>query len=432
MSDIESQTESQIIQPNFLRDYMSYCDITESPQIYDFWSGLACLSSIVSKRVWIDQGHFNVYANLYVVLVGGPGQRKTTAMNVTKDIIRKLKEIPFAATCMTKEAVCLDMQKNCIKTFQHPVTGGIQEYTPYSLILTELSHFLAINPAFMIDFLTTIYDQESYETKTKNKGDDIIPGPYIVLLACTTPNNIQRYLKEDVISGGFSRRCLFVWSDDDGDPKAFPEETEIARAAMANCLSYGKELLTLKGQFQWESSAKKFYEDWYIKLFNKLRTHPDPMTLGYYKSKHMQLLKVAMLLSIAESPSLVMKTEHLELGIEQLGVLEARLPKVFDGMGRNELNPVKAKLMDLVSKAGCPLPDKYIRKLMFSDANNGELSEILTQLASTDQLKIIEEKDQFTGSMLRRWYAMPDVAMVWMSKQPSEFLELFKQLQASR
>jgi hypothetical protein len=427
MSDIIVPAKS-----NFLADYLTYCEITESPPIYDFWSGLACLSTIISKRVWIDQGHFNVYPNLYVVLVGGPGQRKTTAMNVTKDIIRKLKEIPFAATCMTKEAVCLDMQKNCIKTFQHPETGGLVEYTPYALILTELSHFLAINPAFMIDFLTTIFDQESYETKTKNKGDDIIPGPYIVLLACTTPNNIQRYLKEDVISGGFSRRCLFVWSDDDGDPKPFPEETTAARDAMQRCLDYGKELLLVKGKFQWESDARKFYEDWYVKLFNQLRTHPDPMTLGYFKSKHMQLLKVAMLLSLAESPSLIMKTEHLHVGIEQLGVLEARLPRVFDGMGRNELNPVKAKLMDLINKSNAPLPDKYIRKLMFADANNNELSEILTQLATTEQLVILEEKEPTTGAMIRRWYALPEIGKEWASKPSAAFQELFSQLRARK
>lgn len=428
--DETNSANDVIIEGNFLGDYMEYCDITESPKIYDLWSALACLSAIVSKRVWIDQGHFNVYANLYTVLVGGPGQRKTTAMNVAKDIVRKLKTVPFAGTCMTKEAVCLDMKKNCIKQFTNPVTGAIQEYTPYALILTELSHFLAINPAFMIDFLTTIYDQEHYETKTKNKGDDIIPGPYIVLLACTTPNNIQRYLKEDVIGGGFSRRCLFIWSDDDGEPKAFPQETQSSRDAMARCLDYGERLLSVKGMFKWEDSARSFYEDWYNSLHRSLRSHNDPTTIGYYKSKHVQLLKVAMLFALSKSTDLVLRTEHLQVGLEQLGLVEANLSRVFEGMGRNVLNAVKAKLLDMIRRAGTPLYEKFIKATMYGDANSMEIAEVLTNLTGSDQISILEEKEPNSGALIRRWFAVPEVAKDWATRPSSEFISLFTKLRS--
>ena len=146
---------------NFLQNFLTYAEGCETPELYDLWAALATLSSVVSRRVWIHQGYYTIYPNLYIVLVGAPGGRKTTAMNMCKDMLREIGTIPFAATCMTKEALCRYMSTQCTKHHQVPGKPDQQKpYTPITLCLTELSHFLGSNQAHMIDFLTTIYDQE--------------------------------------------------------------------------------------------------------------------------------------------------------------------------------------------------------------------------------------------------------------------------------
>ena len=415
---------------SFLTDYLEYCRITEAPEIYDQFSGLSTISSLVSRRVWLNLGHFRCYPNLYIILVGGAGGRKTTAMDVSLDFVRSMKEIPFAGTCMTKEAVCMDMMKNCTRTFEWE--GQLKEYTHYTMCLTEFSHFIAVNPAHMIDFLVTIYDREIYETKTKNKGDDIIPGPYVTMLACTTPNNILRYLKEDIISGGFSRRALFVFSNDSGDPKAIPEVTTAAEAAMGKAKEYAKELLKVKGPFVWSDEALSFYKDWYDKLFYSLATHSDPTTIGYYRSKHMQLLKIAMLLSLSESTKLVLEKAHIQAGLALLGTIESRFHKVFEGIGRNVLNSVRIKVLELLDQASCPLPEKHLKRILSCDANSFELKEVLDNLIDTEAIVTLEQKQKETGLLLRKWFAIPEVGVTWSKKSGSEFDELYQKLKARK
>ncbi len=358
--------------------------------LYDLWSAVSCMSSLVSRRCWINQGYFTIYPNLYIVLVGAPGGRKTSAMNICKDLLRDVGGVDFAATAMTKEALCKYMAQNCQKTFVYKERQ--RTYTPITLCLTELSHFLGSGTsAHMIDFLTTIYDQDIYDAKTKNKGDDIIPGPYLTILACTTPSNITRYLKEDVISGGFSRRTLFAYELEDGDPIPFPTITPAAQTAMNECIAWGKQLQQVAGEFTWDHPAIDWYAKWYTELWESLKSKHDILTRGYYKSKHIQLLKVAMLVALCESHDLILKIEHLGIGLELLNKLEANLPKVYEGIGRNELNAVAAKLMEVLTSAGEPMLEKQLRAVMFREADVQEIIGLTNHLLATDRIVALDK-----------------------------------------
>lgn len=414
--------------PNFLSNYMLYCEGCETPELYDLWSGLVAMSSIVSRRVWVNLGYFSIYPNLYVVLVGSPGGRKTSAMNVTKNMLAELGDIPFAASCMTKESLCRYMSTQCVKSFQTMVetidsttgqpglTPKQQEYTPITLCLTELSHFLGANSAHMIDFLTTIYDQEVYDAKTKNKGDDIIPGPYLTILACTTPSNITRYLKEDVISGGFSRRALFAFELDDGDPIAFPVVTQQAQTAWNDCIQWGRSLADISGEFEWHPDARAWYEPWYNDTFIALKQHRNMLTRGYYKSKHIQLLKIAMLFALSESRELVLKVEHLQAALATLEKLEINMEKVYAGMGRNELNAVASRIVEMLEMAGVPIPQKEIEAQFFRDADSRELYNTLTHLKNIGSVVVYDIKDQ-AGNVVRKIISTPTIMADWLKKQ---------------
>jgi Protein of unknown function (DUF3987) len=400
---------------NFLRNFLTYAEGCETPELYDLWSGLAALSSVVSRRVWINQGYYTIYPNLYIVLVGPPGGRKTTAMNMTKDLLREVGTVPFAATCMTKEALCRYMATQCTKTFPIPKTDKVKTYTPITLCLTELTHFLGSNSAHMIDFLTTIYDQEVYDAKTKNKGDDIIPGPYLTVLACTTPTNITRYLKEDVISGGFSRRALFAFELDEGEPIAFPTISEEAANAWKECIKWSQTLEAIAGEYQWAPDAINWYKKWYDDSFRGMKDHDNMMTRGYYRSKHIQLLKVGMLVAASESMDLVLTKEHLEVGLAMLDKLELNLPKVFEGMGRNELAPVAARMVDLLEMAGKPVPEKKVLSEFFRDADTRELYGVIAHLVNTGRIVQLEEK--VDGVVIRRLLTTPDIGRAMVENQ---------------
>ena len=65
---------------NLLADYLEFQSGNEVNENYHIWSAISALSALVSRRIWVNQGYFKIFGNLYVVLLGPPGNGKTTAM----------------------------------------------------------------------------------------------------------------------------------------------------------------------------------------------------------------------------------------------------------------------------------------------------------------------------------------------------------------
>lgn len=381
---------------SFLRDYRTFTSGSEAHPTYHTFSALVALSSIISRRVWIEQGYFKVYPNLYVVLVGPPGNRKTSAMSIAKNLIRELKDVPFSAECVTKEKLILDMAEQEKVIDKLPDIYSAQRvFTPMTIMVTELSEFLGAGSIGMINFLTTIYDQDVYEHRTKNRGEVLITGPFLNLLACTTPDWITTYLRADVISGGFSRRAIFVLETGKSGRIPFPEVSTEAKSAWESVLAYSRRLQKVHGPFVWHPKAKAFYIDWY----QNLKMPTEETVVGYYETKHMQLLKISMLIALSESTELVLNTEHLEFGLALLKLAEENLGRVFDGIGRNELNAAASKTLELLTKLEpsdltldgktLHVPWMYEKKLhaaMFHSVDQMEMARVLQHLVDSDKV----------------------------------------------
>lgn len=385
---------------SFLRDYEEVTQNNEVPRTFHLYSSLVALSGLMGGRIWLDLGLFKIRPNLYVVLTGTPGVKKTTAMSVTKRLLREMKgAVPLAAECLTKEALTLDMgahvkvveglPKNTVPSQFAPLDEDKTKFmvTPMTICVTELSQFVGSggSAGHMLDFLTTIYDEETYENKTKGKGTDTLPMPYLTLLACTVPDWITARLKDDVITGGFSRRTIFVYEHATNLRVPRPEVTPEMEAAWLRLVAKARKLLQLKGPVLWGSGAMTFYDDWYVRL----KRPEDPLLEGWFNSVHIQMLKIAMLIAASEweTGPLMLNINNMKMSIELLELVEQNIPKVFKGVGRNELFAISNKVVEMLTYAkDQQLPEQFVKKELFRDANIDEIIKILNHLIATGQV----------------------------------------------
>lgn len=385
---------------SFLRDYDIVSRNNECPKTFHLYSALFALSSIVSSRIWLDLGLFKVRPNIYVVLTGTPGIKKTTAMSIAKRLLRELKpNVPLAAECITKEALTLLMSgstKVCtVGEGQVPLQFvPLDEkrskfvYTPISVAVTELSQFVGSGGAagHMLDFLTTIYDEEVYENRTKGAGTDTLPMPFLSLLACTVPDWITARLKDDVITGGFSRRTIFVYESSTGIRIPRPFVDQEMEDAWVRLVGKARNLLSLSGPVFWSEETATFYDNWYIDLVKP----EDPLLEGWFNSVHIQMLKLAMLIAASEwtSGQLVLEISHMEMAIELLTMVEENIPKVFKGVGRNELFPIANKIVEfLQEQPQGQAPERLVAAHMYREIDADEFRKILIHLISTGQIE---------------------------------------------
>lgn len=388
---------------SFLRDYEICSQNNEAPKTFHLYSSLVALASIISGKVWLDLGLFKIRPNLYVVLTGSPGVKKTTAMAITKRLLRELGEaVPLSAECQTKEALTLAMSSKVRSCQLRP--GEVPKefapldaerskflYAPMTICVTEFSQFVGSSSAgHMLDFLTTIYDEPVYTNSTKGKGEDKIPMPYLNLLACTTPDWITARLKEDVISGGFSRRAIFVYETSTNLRVPIPHITPEMDAAWDRLVATSRKLLHLRGPYKFGEGAEDFYCNWY----NTLARPTDPLMDGWFNSVHVQMLKIAMLIAASEwdgSPDHVLDINHMQMAIELLSIIESNIPKVFKGVGRNELFGISNKIIELLEKApDRQLPERFVKRELFREANIEELQKIIMHLLAIRRITRIQ------------------------------------------
>lgn len=380
---------------------MTFTAGSEVAENYHFWSGIFALSAIVNRRVWISMGAYNLYPNLYIILLGPPGSGKDLAMDTSRLVVEDVGGVQFSGDAQTKESLVRVLRDECQQTIT--VDGAVQVISPIAMFATELSHLLGPNSGHMIDFLTTIYTKDKrYTTKTKNKGDDVIERPFLGLLAGTTRNWITTYLKSDIIGGGFTRRVIFVNEParasikDKTLRRPFLVVSDDQIAARKAVMERAEALKSVSGQFQWSPAARAAYTDWYM-----TRDIPDdPDVQAYYLTKPNQVIKVAMVIALSESNSLVIEKDHWDMSMALLEKSETNLTQVFQGIGRNELNAVASNLLDHLRRASLVeydlkgvkasarmMPEAVLKGLMFRDGNGSEYNEILSHLVATEKVR---------------------------------------------
>lgn len=374
---------------SFIEDYRIYSSGNEAPPIFHDWAALSCLASFVSRRVWAPQGFFTVYPNLYMIFVGNPGNGKSTAMRIGQGLVRKMdKYCPIVPDAITKESLIKEMGMNDSKYFkQFKHVEATYDYSTALFFSDELVTLLGADPLGMIKFLTRIYDEdEKYENSTKNQGSDFIPRPFVNLLTCMTPETTSTLLKESIISGGFARRCVFIYAQRRGNPVPRPTITVEQLSALDRCMKHAALLVHLIGQFTWTPAAEQLFDEWYKRNHDFVQNNADLWLNGYYTSKSVMVIKVAMLLSLAASTNLILDAPHIHQSLVMLEANEKDMHRVFDGTGRNPEASLATHIVSMLETQTDVVDLKQLRVKMYPHGNADEIQRAIDHLKQADKL----------------------------------------------
>lgn len=391
---------------SFVSDYLLFTSNTESPLLYHQWSCLSTLSVLAGRRFRFRLGPITYYPNLYVVLVGHPGVKKSSALDRAKDVVRAVGCCPIAAAQATKEFIAKAMsnEKFAGKRYFVNPEGIKEEYNQYAIFATELTQFIGVNPIGMLDFLTTVYTEKVYDCDTKGQGSDLVLGPYITMLACLTPEMLHGFLKMNILTGGFARRTIFVYGTP-GTPVPWPGYTDEQRSAFDRCVAWGKLMQSHCGEFFLDDDAKQWYENWYINLQTRMTEIAKPSTEGYYRTKHEILFKTAMLMSLSESmETCTITAKHLDF-VENRFLLpyERNLERVFEGAGINPNAHAAAQICRMLEALDRPMNRKKVEAMFWDDATDmNALRDTIAHLVSVGRLveRIVSAQGKLLGTAI--------------------------------
>lgn len=365
--------------PNFFSFYSDYVKHTEPPPNFHAWSTIGAISALLGKKCYIPQGHFTVFPNLYIVLVGDPGTRKSTAMNIAKRLVRLIPEVPIAPESSTREALIDDLADNKVVA---TLNNKDVSYWQSSAFVTEMQEFLGgkhINQS-MVGFLTAIWDEPVFKERTRKGGEVIIHNPYFSLLGCCTPEWMNTKLKQDVITDGFSRRTIFALETELNCLNPWPESSPDQLEHLAKLEMEATRVFQVGGIFMLTKQAREYYDDKYCSTREEAKQFSEKVQ-NYFTSKHILALKIAMCLSAGVSSRRIIDSSVIKLAFKFLEQSERGLDEVFSGVGRNELKAHADKVFSRICDAGEEgLTERELLAISYDDVNMPEFREILETL----------------------------------------------------
>jgi hypothetical protein len=207
------------------------------------------------------------------------------------------------------------------------------------------------------------------------------------MLACETPEWMIKNFKLETITGGFSRRLVIVYEIDSGTVKPRPMPPLNSKELFTRLVNHLQQLPALKGEFTWTPDAVEFWDTWYVKNKHIAAECTDPIMRGYLKTKHVQLIKVAMNLAVGEyPPKLEITRDLLIAGLAVLESPEKNMPKLSVASGRNELALPQQNILDLLERQGGMMSEVDVKRNASKDLNPSELFSILNHLKSLRQI----------------------------------------------
>lgn len=341
--------------PDFLSAYTQYAGFSEAPKRMHFWTGVSAVAGALRRRVWIDMAYFKWHANHYIVFVAPPGiVSKSTTVAIGMDLLRKVPGVVFGPDVVTWPALVTAFAA-CTEVFN----VGAEAHVQCALTLESSEFGNLVNPQDreMIDLLVTLWDsrQGVFKKVTKSSGVDQIENPWINMIACTTPSWVAGNFPEYVIGGGFTSRCLFVYTDQKEKYVAYPHlAVPSALGDVRHRLIQDLEhISTLAGPYSLTPEALDWGKLWYEVHYQKPPENlTDDRFQGYLARKQTHLHKLAMVVSASRNDSLLITKNDMVDALGMLSDLEYDMPKVFAKIGRSEESIQTEKLINFVHRRG--------------------------------------------------------------------------------
>lgn len=398
----------------YLNEYLRMVEDTESPRIFHIWSAVFAVSAAMGRRCWLPFGTFDIYPNQYILLVGTPGTRKSTAASLSRKLLKQSTGVQFAPsdTGGQRQGLinALFGEETQSKEFLNGAELGGRENTIASLtaleqisnepedaellaiaeadrhhlavIASEFSRFIGQHNLSMLDFLGEVgYDGEDYEYRTR-QTKVTLKNPLMNILGCTTPTMLNNSMPPAAGGQGFLSRMILVYGTRKYKQVARPSAPELELVEKVKGRlndAYHK----LAGAFSETQEARAFSEG----LYNHTLDIADSRFSYYGERRYTHLIKLALCLAASRGDSTVTRTDYEESN-RILSATERGMPDALGEFGLNPLALLKQEILEQLRATQGPLTMEQVVAMFHRDARSREIAEVINDLVKLGQVKL--------------------------------------------
>lgn len=320
---------------SWLSEIVKQHDELESPPSFWRWSGIAAISAVVKDQVWLDRQIFNLYPNIYVMLHADSGLKKGPPVSMARQLVKAVNNTRIIAGRSSIQGILKELGT----AYTQP-GGKVMNKSVAFICSSELSSSIVGDPV-ATKILTDLYDRQYNvgEWKSLLKMESFeLKDPTVTMLTATNEAMGEDFFTKAAIQGGYFARTFIVYekTGDNVNSLNYPLEHKPNYPVSSN---YLKELAKLSGPFRAFAVMEKddeyrfkkvikgrsiyfnevgiIYEDWYHGFKEQMKLQEIKDETGTMNRFGDSVLKVAMLLSLAEAPCLIVSESAMREAIAE-------------------------------------------------------------------------------------------------------------------
>lgn len=394
---------------NFFDLYFEYVKETEPPAVFHRWSAISSIGALLGRRVWFPFGTSRLFPNHYVMLVGDPGTRKSTAIKRATKLISSAGYATFSANRSSKEKFLADLAGveeeaqwqppsrkkesgiNILANLNLPGADAILGEDPAEMFIAndEFNNFIGAGNLDFQSLLGELWDWDDpdrpFKQRLKTSKSIAIFQPTVSILGGNTPTGFAECFPLASIGQGFMSRLILIHSEPSGRKITFPPAPPQDQVdKLVGFLAQMREVC--RGQFELEEDAASALDTIY-KGWSELE---DSRFRHYSTRRFTHLIKLCMIVACCR---LAMRITLLDVihANTILSYAETTMPKAIGELGKSRNAEAANKLMQVLYGARSALSVTDLWKIVQNDLDKiTDLSGLLLNLEKADKIQVFQ------------------------------------------
>jgi len=371
---------------------------TEPPKIFHLWAALSASSTVLGRNIWFRFGDGNIYPNLYMMFIGSPGSRKSSAIKSAKKLVVKSGYETIAPNKSSKEKFLMDFELgftyasdemepelDVMAYLDGDIDGEVKE------VYIAADEWLAFFGEGNVNFATCLGDLWDYEgiyrERLKNSKSVTIPHPTVSILGGATHETFKLAFPASLLGHGFLSRMLLIYGERSPLRITWPypitdEDEEPIIQALANMRS------GLYGEAKPDDSALKALDE----IYRSWVDLEDTRLQHYGTRRFTQLLKLCLTM-LGHKGSLVLTAEEVIAANTILTHAEQYMGKALGEFGAAKTSNVAHIIISHLEAASKPLTSKELWKLVSRDLESpNQLVQVLQNLQHAEKIQFVKDR----------------------------------------
>ena len=372
---------------DFFKTYFAYVGETEAPMSYHRWTAISAVGTILGRQAFLPFGHGVIYPNQYLMLMGSPGTRKGTAMNIGKKLLQGAGYSRFCPDRLSKERFLMEIKP-------YDADELLPDSDLEALVIDRPSEIYAFAEEFtdlvgqggmeFMTMLTKLWDNMPRYEHPKIHGKSIvIDKPTVNIFGGNTVQGLALAIPPEALGNGFLSRVIFIFDEPTGKKITFPEPVnQDLKQLLVEHFRDIKE--NFKGELAYTKEARALLDRMYREAIEV-----DDIRFKHYSTRRfIHLLKLTIILS-ASKLSMVVSADTVIEANTILVSAEKKMPKALGEFGKGKFQEVASAVLDILSKTVTPVSINELYKKVGRDLTKmTELADIMKGLVYSDKVRV--------------------------------------------